>query len=136
MAPRRSDFNLSRDLGDGLLDGRGVGAPDSQLVLLLAILVEQEGGHGGDAVVGGDFGELIDIDLVELDGSDAVAQLLDERGNRLARTTPGGEEVDNDGLLAVLDELLPLLSTVDKRDSQLADILKLSILRFRQNPKA
>lgn len=97
-----------------LLDFILVGTADSEVVAFLAILVEEEGGHGGDAVVSGNSGELVNVNLVELDGGDAVAQLLDDGRNGLAGTAPGGEEVDDDGLLAVHNELLPLLSAVER----------------------
>lgn len=106
--------HLCGDLSDSLLDSGGVGAANGQGINLRAILVEQEGGHGGDAVVGSNTGELVNVDLVELDGGDAVAQLLDHGRDGLAGTAPGGEEVDNDGLLAVLNELLPLLLAVGR----------------------
>lgn len=48
---------------DGGLESDGVGADD--LADLLAVLEEQEGGHGAHAVLLGDLGDLVDVDLVE-----------------------------------------------------------------------
>lgn len=102
--------HLSSDGVDTSNDGRGVGATDGDVVDLLAVLEEQEGGHGGDAVVGGNIRELVNVDLVELHVLLLGAKLLDGGGDSLAGSTPGGVEVDNDGLGGLLDEGLPLLS--------------------------
>jgi len=48
---------------DGGLEGLGVGTDN--LSNLLAVLEEQEGGHGTDAELLGDLGELVDVDLEE-----------------------------------------------------------------------
>lgn len=45
------------------LESDGVGADD--LADLLAVLVEEESGHGAHALLLGDFGDLVDVDLVE-----------------------------------------------------------------------
>lgn len=59
---QRSEVRLSVSL-DGSLEGNGVGADD--LADLLAVLVEEESGHGAHALLLGDFGDLVDVDLVE-----------------------------------------------------------------------
>lgn len=48
---------------DGGLEGLGVGTDD--LADLLAVLEQDEGGHGADAEFLGDLGDLVDIELVE-----------------------------------------------------------------------
>jgi hypothetical protein len=48
---------------DSGLEGNGVGADD--LADLLAVLVEEESGHGAHALLLGDLGDLVDVDLVE-----------------------------------------------------------------------
>lgn len=105
---------LSSDLGDGSTDSRGVGATDG--VDQLAVLVEEEGGHSRDTVVSGDVGEVVDVDLVELDVVVGLAELVDSGGDGLARTAPLSEEVDDDGLLGVGNEGLVLLSTANKQE--------------------
>jgi hypothetical protein len=105
-------LHLCEQLLQTSLDGGGVGAADSGRVNLLAILEEEESGHGGDAVLGGDLGGLVDVDLVELDVLVGQAELLDLRGDGLAGAAPGGEEVDEDGLGGVDDLLVPLSLTV------------------------
>lgn len=57
-----AEARLSVSLDSGL-EGNGVGADD--LADLLAVLVEEEGGHGAHALLLGDFGDLVDVDLVE-----------------------------------------------------------------------
>jgi hypothetical protein len=49
-------------LNSGLKSNR-VGAND--LADLLAVLEEQESGHGADGLLLGDLGDLVDVDLVE-----------------------------------------------------------------------
>lgn len=90
---------LSSHLSDSSTDSRGVGTTDD--LDLLAVKEEEEGRHSGDAVLSGDIGEFIDVDLVELDVLVGLAELLNGGGDGLARTTPVGEEVDNNGLLGV-----------------------------------
>lgn len=97
--------NLCSNLLDTSHDTRGVGTTDG--LDLLTVLEEEEGGHGGDAVLGRDLGELVDVDLVELDVVVLRAQLLDLRGDGLAGAAPLGEEVNEDG--GVLQGLLKLL---------------------------
>lgn len=48
---------------NGRLECRGVGADD--LCNLLALLEEEEGGHGADTELLSNVGNLVDIDLVE-----------------------------------------------------------------------
>lgn len=48
---------------DGGLESDRVGTND--LADLLAVLEEQEGGHGAHALLLGDLGDLVDVDLVE-----------------------------------------------------------------------
>lgn len=55
--------NSLQVLLDGGLEGLGVGTDD--LADLLAVLEQDEGGHGADAEFLGDLGDLVDIELVE-----------------------------------------------------------------------
>jgi hypothetical protein len=48
---------------DGSLEGRGVGTNNGSD--LLAILEEHESGHGADAQLLGNLGQLVDVNLVE-----------------------------------------------------------------------
>lgn len=54
------DLSVLLDSG---LEGGGVGADD--LADLLAVLVEEEGGHGAHALALGDLGDLVDVELEE-----------------------------------------------------------------------
>ena len=48
-------------------------------------------------------------------GKDMGRNVLDDlRSDDLAGTAPGGEEVDDDRLLALLDESLPLIGTIHR----------------------
>lgn len=64
MSTKNPYLSLAEVLLDGSLKGLGVGADD--LTDLLAALEEQEGGHGTDAELLGDVGDLVDVELVEL----------------------------------------------------------------------
>ena len=93
------------------LEGGGVGTDNGGD--LLAVLEEHEGGHGTDAQLLGDLGELVDVNLVETGAGvcgghpvghrqsivrkDSAREnsLDDLRGDGLAGTAPGGEEVDD-----------------------------------------
>lgn len=88
----------SQVLLDSSLQRRDIGA--DHLCDLLAALEEQEGGHGAYAQLGGDLGQLVDVDLVELGGGVLLGELLDLGGDGLAGTAPRGEAVDHDELLA------------------------------------
>lgn len=103
---------------DGRLEGLGVGADD--LSDLLAVLEEEESGHGADTELLGNVGNLVDVDLVEARvgvffgepgsfvsnanarGETSWENVLDDlRGDDLARTAPGGEAVEDEK--AILD---------------------------------
>jgi hypothetical protein len=75
---------------------------------LLAVLEEHEGGHGTDTELGGNVGELIDVDLVELGLGVGLGELLNLGGDGLAGTAPRSKAVEDDGLLGVEDLLLEL----------------------------
>lgn len=64
MSTKNPYLSLAEVLLDGSLKGLGVGADD--LTDLVAALEEQEGGHGTDAELLGDVGDLVDVELVEL----------------------------------------------------------------------
>lgn len=59
-------------LGDGGLESLGVGTND--LANLLAALEEQEGGHGADAELLCNVGDLVDVELVELGRSELLGE--------------------------------------------------------------
>lgn len=50
---------------DSSVDSRGVGTLDH--LNLLTTLAEDEGWHGGDTVLGGDWTKIVNVDLVEAD---------------------------------------------------------------------
>jgi hypothetical protein len=97
---------------DGRLEGLGVGADD--LADLVAVLEEEESGHGADAELLRNVGDLVDVDLVEArvgvgagepgsSVSNAYTRvekgenvLDDLRGDDLARAAPGGEAVEDE----------------------------------------
>lgn len=82
------------------LDERwGVGA--HQLAGLLAVLEDEECGHGADAVLLCQLGELVDVDLGVVHVGVLLGPLNDLGGNGLAGTAPCGKEVDEDGLVLV-----------------------------------
>lgn len=88
------------------------GADD--LLELLAVLEEEEGGDGGDAVLSREVAGLVDVDLEE----DDVGVLLGEGdelgGHHPAGAAPGGEEVDDDELAGSVGHLgVPLLLVVN-----------------------
>jgi hypothetical protein len=108
MNKQESQFsNLCKDSLEASLDGRGVGTLD--LLLALTTVVEVEGRHGRDTVGSGNLGEVINVDLVELDVGVGLAELLEGRGNGLAGTAPDGVEVDDDGAGGLSDLGLVLL---------------------------
>lgn len=99
-------LNLCKDSLETGLDSRGVST--LHLLLALTTLVEVEGGHGRDAVGSSDLGELVNVDLVELDVGVGLAHLLDGGGDGLAGAAPHGVEVDDDGTGGIGDLLLVL----------------------------
>jgi len=54
---------LSDDRLDGGVEGGRVGADD--ILDLLAVLEDEESGHGADGVLLGGLGDLVDVNLVE-----------------------------------------------------------------------
>ena len=56
-------IDLSGELLDGGVEGGRVGADD--LLDLLAVLEDEESGHGADGVLLGGLGDLVDVNLVE-----------------------------------------------------------------------
>lgn len=82
---------------DGLLEGPLVGTDD--LGDLLATLEEHESGHGTDAQLLSDVGDLVDVDLVKVHlllVRVGLAELGDLGGDHLTRAAPGGEAVQDD----------------------------------------
>jgi len=94
-------FSALQVVLDGLFESLLVRTDD--LADLLAVLEEHERGHGADAELLGDVGDLVDVNLVEVD---LVLELLrfgelDEFGrDDLAGAAPGGEAVDHDEFVA------------------------------------
>ena len=78
---------------DGSLEGGRVGADD--LADLLAVLEDEESGHGADGVLLGGLGDLVNVNLEEAGVGVVVGELDDLRSDDLAGTAPGGEEVDD-----------------------------------------
>ena len=70
-------------------------------MVLLAVLVQQEGRHGANAYFASRVAQLVDVDLVELDIRVLLAEVRDLGGNGLAGAAPGGEAVYDDGALGV-----------------------------------
>ena len=62
---------------DGGLESDGVGADD--LADLLAVLEEEEGGHGAHALLLGDVGDLVNVDLVEAGVGVVVGEPVERR---------------------------------------------------------
>lgn len=56
----------SKLLGDGGQESRGVGT--DELVSLVAVLEDDESGHGADAELLGEVGKGVDVELGEVDG--------------------------------------------------------------------
>src|SRR5688572_4615764 len=77
------------------------------LVDLLAVLVDHEGGDGHDAVLHRGHLVLVGVELAELDARHLGGELLDDGADALAGATPGGPEVDEDdaGLPGELGEV-------------------------------
>jgi len=102
---------------DGALDSglESLGVRANDLTDLVAILEEDEGGHGSDAEFLCHFGYLIDIELVEFSVRVNVGELDDLRRNDLAGTAPYGEAVeDDDGVLvSVFDVGLEVGSSLE-----------------------
>lgn len=93
--PRQSAKRLCRDflnLGLELLHITTNNAVD-----LLAILEHHKCGHSVDAQFTGDTLQLVHIHLEETNIFVLLAELADNRGDGLARSTPGCEEVNDDG---------------------------------------
>ena len=78
---------------DGSLEGGRVGADD--LADLLAVLEDEESGHGADGVLLGGLGDLVNVNLEEAGVGVVVGELDDLGSDDLAGTAPGGEEVDD-----------------------------------------
>mgnify|MGYP001636188979 CR=1 FL=1 len=110
MNKNESQFpKLCKDSLEASLDGGGVSTLD--LLIEFTILVEAEGRHGRDSVGSSNLGEVIDVDLVELDVGVGIAELLEGRSDGLAGTAPGGVEVDDNEAGGISDLGLVLLGT-------------------------
>ena len=82
------------------------------LANLGAVLEEEKGRHCADAQLLGEFGQLVDVDLVEAAVGIGFGHLNDFRGNHFARAAPGGEAVD-DNKRGFFDEFMKLSTAVD-----------------------
>lgn len=80
----------------------------NDLVDLLAVLEQEKGGHGPDAVLLGDRGLLVDVNLEVVDVWVLLGPLSDLGGDGLARTAPGGVEVYEDDLMVGQGRFEPL----------------------------
>lgn len=94
-------------LQDGGLDGILIGADD--LADFLAVLEDDEGGHGADAELLGHVGDLVDVELVEAHGRVLVGELGDDGGDDLARAAPRRKAI-NQQRRWVLDRRVVFLS--------------------------
>lgn len=90
---------------DGCLEGLGVRADD--LGDLVAVLKEQECGHGADAKFLGDVGDFVNIKFVETGFGVVIGELYDLWRNYFAGTAPGCEAVEDDELVLELEGLVP-----------------------------
>lgn len=79
-----------------MLDFRGIRTENS--VNFLAVVEEDERGHGFDGERLGEVLALIDVDLNEVNASIGflVCPVLEPGGDHLARTAPSGEAINND----------------------------------------
>lgn len=93
--PSQSAKRLCGDLLNLRLEFLHVTANDA--VDLLAILEHHEGGHSVHAQFLSDTLQLVDIDLNKTNVCVLLAQLADNGSYGLAWSTPGCEEVDDDG---------------------------------------
>lgn len=93
------DHPLRNKAHNSVLDGGGVGTHD--LVDLLAVLEEDEGGHSADAEFLGQVGDLINIDLDEEGIAVLLGEFLDLGADDLARTAPCSKGVNDDNLVAL-----------------------------------
>lgn len=101
-------------VGIGALDHDGTVNGD-----LLAVLEEEEGGHGGDTVVLGDLLDAVDVDLgkgEEVGNGEGLRELGIHGRNGLARPAPVGVEVSDD-VLGRVEESRKLLGRVDVLDA-------------------
>jgi hypothetical protein len=116
---------LGQVLDEHLLQGRGVGA--DELVDLLAVLEDDEGGHGADAELLGELGQGVDVELGEVDLvlELALGPLGDLGRDGLAGAAPRREGVEHHHLV-LGDGLLELVEAVCRR----AEVLVPSLLSF------
>lgn len=89
---------------DSSLQSLRVGTHD--LLNLLAVLEDHEGGHGANTQLLSNIGNLINVDLVEFGIGVLGSKLLDLGSNDLARAAPGGETIEDDDVLYVGDLLV------------------------------
>lgn len=79
-------------LQHGGLDGVLIGADD--LGNLLAVLEDDEGGHGADAELLRHVGHLVDVELVEAHAGVLVGELGNDGRDDLARAAPRGKAIN------------------------------------------
>ncbi len=91
---------------DGGLEGANIGT--NNLIDLFAVLEEHECRHSPHAKLLSDIGNLVNIDLVEIDGVLVffrIGELDHFGGDDLAGTAPGGEAVEDDqSICGALDD--------------------------------
>lgn len=73
---------------------------DTNLFDLLAVLEKHESGHSADSDLSSDIGDLVDVDLEELDTlGEFLGVGVNLGGNDLTGSAPGGVEVDDGNLV-------------------------------------
>jgi hypothetical protein len=79
------------------LECRRVGA--NELIDLLAALEYQESRHGADAKLHAELGNVVDVELGEVNAAVLVGPLADDGRDHLARTAPLGKGVEDDNVV-------------------------------------
>jgi len=88
---------LGSDLLDGSQEGFWVRADD--LVDLLALVEDDECGHGADVELLSYVWDVVDVQLDEVGAGELVGELVNLWGDDLARSTPGCETVEDDDVV-------------------------------------
>lgn len=82
-------------VGEGLLEG-GRLAESDEIGFLDAVLEDDEVGDVVDAVLGGEIGAFVDVDLADFEIRDLGLELLEDGNLHPAGAAPRGPEIDED----------------------------------------